>query len=125
MEGWEDDGWGNFDYRKQPQQAPPTAQAPPSSGGDFFDTFHGGLSSKPKEKDYFADFGSAGVSSSLSARKERTPPPPVSAALFGSGEKKTVNTSDGWGEWDSDFGSTKPQVRHPENAHFNTKFVQH
>ena len=106
MEGWEDDGWGNVDENK-PQQS---RQTLPSSGADFFDTFQGDTSSKPKEKDYFTDFGFTSVKSSISAKKEKTPPPLVSAALFGGGEKKTESSSDGWGNWGDDFSSAKPQV---------------
>ena len=113
MEGWEDDGWGSIDEKEQPQQNPSTVTPPPSSGADFFDTFQHSISSKPKEKDYFADFGFTDVKASTytSAKKEKTPPPLVSAALFGGGEKKTESRSDGWGDWGSDFSSAKPQVR--------------
>ena len=118
MEGWGDDGWGDFEEKKQ--KNPPLKQkqkslSPPplSSGADFFDTLQGNVSSnKPKEKDYFSDFGvMAASSSSSSAKREKSPPPPVSAALFGStgGVEKKVES--GWGDWGSDFGSTKPQVR--------------
>ena len=110
MEGWEDDGWGNFGGgSKHDPLAPPA----PSSGADFFDTFQGGISSKTKERDYFTNFDSMTSPSSLSAKREKSPPPPVSAALFG-GEIKTGNGSDGWGDWGADFGSTKPQVRNIE-----------
>ena len=88
---------------------------PAVTGADFFDTFQGGVSSKPKEKDYFADFGFTGVKSSTASKKEKTPPPLVSAALFGGGEKKTETASDGWGDWESDFNSPKPQVKHVVN----------
>ena len=110
MEGWEDDGWGSFEDNKQTKQKPPSLSPPPtvpSSGADFFDTFQSGFSSKPKEKDYFADFGPAATLSSLSAKREKSPPPPVSASLFG-GEKKAESSSDGWGDWGSDFDSVKP-----------------
>ena len=122
MEGWGDDGWGDFEEK---QKYPPLKQKqkslsppPPSSGADFFDTFQSNVSSnKPKERDYFSDFGvMAAPSSSSSAKREKSPPPPVSAALFGatgSGEKKVESESGGsggWGDWGSDFGSTKLQV---------------
>lgn len=118
MEGWEDDGWGDFGDKKQQQRQ----QQTPSSGADFFDTFHGSAPSKPRERDYFLDFDPVATSSSQSAKREKSPPP-VSADLFGSstreksppstgGAKKTGSSSDDWGDWGSDFGSTKLQVRH-------------
>ena len=124
MEGWGDDGWGDFEEKeqkasKQKQKSLSPPPPPPPSGADFFDTFQGNLSSnKPKERDYFSDFGvmAAPSSSSSSAKREKSPPPPVSAALFGStggsGERKVESGSgsEDWGDWGSDFGSTKPQV---------------
>lgn len=126
MEGWGDDGWGDFEEKKQKpapskQKQKSLSPPPPPSGADFFDTLQGNLSSnKPKERDYFSDFGvmasPSSSSSSLSAKREKSPPPPVSAALFGStgggGEKRSGSGggSEGWGDWGSDFGSTKPKV---------------
>ena len=121
MEGWGDDGWGDFEEKEQKasKQKQKSLSPPPPSGADFFDTFQGNLSSnKPKERDYFSDFGvmAAPSSSSSSAKREKSPPPPVSTALFGStggsGERKVESGSgsEGWGDWGSDFGLTKPQV---------------
>lgn len=115
MEGWgDDDGWGEFEEKKRGQKPPPP---PMSSGADFFDTFQGNFSqsNKPKEKDYFSDFGVMAAPSSLLAKREKSPPPLVSATLFGStgsGKKSdSGGASDGWGDWGSDSGSTKLQVR--------------
>ena len=41
MEGWGNDGWGDFEEKKQ---QPLKQQKPSSSGTDFFDTFQGNLS---------------------------------------------------------------------------------
>jgi hypothetical protein len=122
MEGWgEEDGWGDFE-EKHPssKQKQKSLSPPPTSGADFFDTFQGNLSSnKPKERDYFSDFGVMAVpssSSSLSAKREKSPPPPVSASLFGStgggkSESGGGGGSEGWGDWgSSDFGAKKSQV---------------
>ena len=104
MEGWEDDGWGDFGGNK----TTPPAPSVPSSGADFFDTFQGGFSPKTKEKDYFSDFDSMATPSS---KKEKSPPPLVSASLFGGEMKTGQESAGGWGDWGDDFGSTKPKVQ--------------
>ena len=107
MEGWEDDGWGNFD--PIPRQDPVSSKPPQqqiSSGADFFDSVGSrNTSSKTKPKDLFEDFG---YPSAPHSGKERTPPVLTSASLFGVDKPAAggvVDSADGggWGDWDKDF----------------------
>lgn len=128
MEGWEDDGWGNFDAT--PRQDSVSATSKPaqqqqqhttSSGADFFDSI--GNASRTKSKDLFEEFGYSGGQSSKASGKERTPPLLTSTSLFGGGNPAggtaTVSKGDegGWGDWNDDLevkptASSKVCVRH-------------
>ena len=101
IEEWEDDGWGMFESLE-------VAQDVPSSGADFFDSLSPSKKTEEKE-DLFERLG-VGVAERGGAKKKPSPPL-VSSSLFGSssgagggGEEVEVG---GWGDWDSDFSSTK------------------
>lgn len=109
MEGWEDDGWGDFD--PIPRQDPVSAAKPPqqmSSGADFFDSIGTRKSTRTKAKDLFEDFGYPDNQSAKSSGREHTPPLLTSASLFGSSKPAGGSVADkddegGWGDWDEDF----------------------
>ena len=114
MEGWEDDGWGAFDSSQNNKKETKSERAALSSGGDFFDTFEtkspssnrtsNTSTAQPKGGDFFEAFQSPW--STKSEKKEKTPPPLVSASLFaGGGVSGDGGSGDGWGDWDEDLPS--------------------
>lgn len=106
LEGWEDDGWDTFET---PSMTTSSEKDKPalSSGADFFDTFQGSVSTnRNKNEDFFESFGASSTAGRGRREKERSPPPPVAASLFGVEKTEEKSDDGGWGDWGDDFFSS-------------------
>ena len=122
MEGWEDDGWGTFDFPQPDTMAKSPSQQQPkvSSGADFFDNLSTNVpasSQIKKDRNPFDDFW---ISSLQPGKNERALPPLTPASLFSksgaSGQSMAVKSDtdiggEGWGDWEEEFDVVKPAVK--------------